>query len=259
MEEAAEIAREAGDLIAKRYRDRSVETETKADGSLVTEADLESDQLIRTRLAAVSSLPILSEEAAKAPYADRKEWSRFWLVDPLDGTRDFVQRTGDFCVCIGLIEKGEPVLGVVHAPMLETTWMSVRGGPVLRWQADQTMTLPAARPRHPPQVALVSRFHRKGGGTDRYLEALGVQEVEKFGSAIKFGKMAEGLADVYVRLGPTMEWDVGAGDCIVRSAGLEVVEPGSGTRLRYNKKELRNPSFIVRAPSEAPPPAPDEA
>jgi 3'(2'), 5'-bisphosphate nucleotidase len=259
LDEVAAVAHAAGALIATHYRAGPVEADTKADGTLVTAADVDADALIRARLPSVHTCPILSEEAAIAPWSERRKWSRFWLVDPLDGTRDFVRRTGDFCVCIGLIDEGEPVLGVVHAPMLDTTWMSVKDGPVIRWRGSERRTLPPAAPADPPRVALASRFHREGGGTDRYLQTLGIERVEKFGSAIKFGKMAESMADVYVRLGPTMEWDVGAGECIIRSAGLEIVVPGSGARIAYNKRELRNPSFIVRAPSSSPPPAPDAA
>jgi len=259
LQATAAVAEAAGTLIADHYRNGPTDAETKADGTLVTAADFASDALIRAQLPSVIRCPILSEESASPPWAVRAAWSRFWLVDPLDGTRDFVNRTGDFCVCISLIEDGEPVLGVIHAPMLETIWMSEKEGPVLRRRRGVEEELSPAAPARPPRVALASRLHREGGRTDRYLRRLGVERVDKCGSAIKFGKMAESAADVYVRLGPTMEWDVGAGDCIVRSAGLEVLVTGSGKPMAYNKKDLRNPSFIVRAPSAMPPPEPDAA
>jgi 3'(2'), 5'-bisphosphate nucleotidase len=251
-----DLAQRAGSAILGLYQDGPTEAQKKADGSPITEADLRSERILQAGLREIVDLPVLSEEQESIPMRDRANWTRFWLVDPLDGTRDFVQRTGDFSVCVALVENGRPVLGVIHAPVHDRTWSTVIGLGVSRRTGDDVRLLAPAQPDEPPRVALVSRFHRVGGGTDAYLRSLGVERTEPVGSAIKFGRMAEGSADVYVRLGPTMEWDVGAGDIIVREAGLELVSVPEGERLRYNTPSLENPHFIVRRPSSEPPRAP---
>lgn len=252
LEEMIEAAEAAGAVIRDLYDTLDTRSRTKDDGSPVTEADMASERLLRSRLAAIEPIPILSEER-KVSYEERASWKRFWLVDPLDGTRDYLGRTDDFAVCIALVDEGRPQVGVVHAPVHRTTWASSRDGPVLRVRDGARTVLPKPQPADPPKVALVSRFHRAGGGTDAYLQRLGVEDVEHVGSAIKFARMAEGLADTYVRLGPTMEWDVGAGECLVVASGLEVVSVPEGVEFAYNKEDLRNPSFIVRSPSSTRP------
>lgn len=245
------LAEQAGAEIARLYRSGDVDVRDKADGTPLTAADLAAEQILGGGLSARSDAPILSEETKAAPFEERRSWRTFWLVDPLDGTREFVNRTGEFAVSVALVSEGRPVLGIIHAPMLGVTWSALAGDGAYRRTGvgadDQRLgvrALPQAR------TALVSRSHRSGGRTDAYLEALGVEVTLPSGSAIKFGRMAEGAAHLYVRLGPTMEWDVAAGDCICREQGLEVVRVPEGTALDYNTETLVNPGFIVRDPSD---------
>jgi len=245
------LAEQAGAEIASLYQRGGVQLEDKADGTPLTEADLASERILTEGLRRWSADPIASEETAAAPHAERRGWTRFWLVDPLDGTREFVNRTGEFAVSVALVDGGRPVLGVIHAPMLGVTWSALTGVGAFRRTTvggDDTPLPPRASPAVP--TALVSRSHRSGGRTDAFLEAVGVREMIPAGSAMKFGFMAEGRADVYVRLGPTMEWDVAAGECICREQGLEVVRVPTGEPLDYNTETLVNPSFIVRDPKD---------
>ncbi|MGF1508762.1 MAG: 3'(2'),5'-bisphosphate nucleotidase CysQ [Myxococcota bacterium] len=257
LEAVASLTEEAGHAIMEVYG-TTIQTEAKSDGSPITEADLRSQTILAEALPRLLPVPLLSEEQEAVPIEARRSWNRFWLVDPLDGTKDFVQRTGDFSVCVALIEEGQPVLGVIHGPVSGTTWMARLGSGVRRRSIGaETVPVPPPSPSEPPKVGLVSRFHRAGGGTDAYLARLGIERTEPVGSALKFCRMAEGWADIYVRLGPTMEWDVGAGDIIVREAGLELVSIPEGARLAYNTETLRNPHFMVRRPSATPPLAPE--
>lgn len=256
-----ELAERAGREIAAIYRRGDAEVEDKADGTPLTEADLASERLLSAGLRERFAFPIASEETKTAPYDERRRWTTFWLVDPLDGTREFVNRTGEFAVAVALVHEGRPVMGVIHAPLLGVTWSAISGEGAFRREGvgaeDAKLgprVLPAAR------TALVSRSHRSGGKTDAYLERLGVADTRPSGSAIKFGHMAEGAAHLYVRLGPTMEWDVAAGDCICSEQGLEVVRIPEETPLDYNTESLVNPPFIVRGrddPSLKSLPSPD--
>lgn len=250
--DVVQVAERAGEAIVALYREGDTEVRDKADGTPLTAADLASERVIHEGLASRFDAPIASEESKSAPFAERSGWSRFWLVDPLDGTREFVNRTGEFAVSIALVAGGRPVFGVIHAPLLGVTWSARAGDGVWRrgTRGGRDERLPAPVPPR-QRTALVSRSHRSGGRTDRYLEQLGVEATHASGSAIKFGRMAEGAGHVYVRLGPTMEWDVAAGDCICREAGLEVVKIPSGAPLDYNTETLVNPPFIVRDPAEA--------
>ncbi len=245
-----ELARTAGDRVRELYERGGSAPTQKEDGTPITEADLASEAVLMAGLAEIHAVPILSEETKAAPFAERCRWSEFWLVDPLDGTKEFVNRTDEFAVIVALVSGGVPSLGVIHAPMLETTWSAVRGGGAY---VSSTGSERRLGPRTPPRdrTALVSRSHRSGGSTDRYLERLGVERCEGVGSAIKFGRMAEGEAHLYLRLGPTMEWDVAAGDCLCREQGLEVVSVPSGVALPYNTETLVNPPFVVRDPKDA--------
>lgn len=243
------LAERAGREIAELYRRNELESWDKSDGTPLTAADLASERVLSEGLARWG-WPILSEETKTAPFEERRGWRRFWLVDPLDGTREFVNRTGEFAVSVALVDEGRPVLGVIHAPMTETTWSAWTGAGAYRRIAggDEAPLGPRALPE--ARTALVSRSHRSGGRTDQYLEQLEVQVTEPSGSAIKFGRMAEGAGHLYVRLGPTMEWDVAAGDCICREQGLEVVVVPTGAPLAYNTESMVNPPFIVRDPND---------
>ena len=244
MEAVNEVALRAAAVVRERYRAGDTWVRAKADGSPVTGADLAADAILRDGLTALeSAIPYLSEEHEIPAYEVRRRWPRYWLVDPLDGTKEFVNRTGEFTVNVALIELGEPVLGVVAAPAAgllyyaragEGAWKREGDDPPLRLRS--TLSSPSD-----PLRVVESRSH-PSPALEAFLEPLNVVERVKSGSSLKFCVVAEGRADVYPRLGPTMEWDVAAGDCIHRNSGHPEPHPGT---LRYNKPSLRNGGFVV--------------
>jgi len=244
LEAVRRLALEAGEAILHVYVG-DFDIVAKSDHSPVTEADLAAHRLIEAGLRALApGLPVLSEEGADIPYATRQRWQRYWLVDPLDGTREFIKRNGEFTVNIALIEGGEAVLGVVHAPALGLTYGARRGGGAWKWADSQPLRIHArSRATTPPCVA-ASRSHADGR-LQAYLDALGEHTRLNMGSALKSCLVAEGAADLYPRLGPTSEWDTAAAQCIVEEAGGFVTDTAM-RRLRYNDKEsLLNPEFFV--------------
>jgi 3'(2'), 5'-bisphosphate nucleotidase len=241
------IARAAGEEIMRVYRSEFAVSH-KQDRSPLTEADLAAERRIAAGLAALTpAIPMLGEESVATTESLRRGWQRLWLVDPLDGTREFVKRNGEFTVNIALIEDHVPVLGVIYAPARELLYTAARGCGAKRVGADGAATPIHARVPAPavPRVA-GSRSHR-GGGLARALERLGPHELVSIGSALKFGMLAEGAVDLYLRDGPTSEWDTAAGQAIATEAGARVVDL-AGRPLRYNARDtLINPSFAAWA------------
>jgi len=247
LPEVREIARAAGTEILAIYAEPFT-AETKADGSPVTAADHAAHHLILARLRALTpDIPVISEESRETPYAVRRDWPRFWCVDPLDGTREFVKRNGEFSVNIALVEQGQPVLGVVYAPVLDLAYAAYRGGAAAMWKAGTQTPLHANHYAGGGARVAASRSHR-GPDVDEMLRRLeaaqGPCEIVSMGSALKFGLVAEGRADVYPRLGPTGEWDTAAAQCVVEAAGGRVLTL-DGKPLRYNKPSLLNPWFLA--------------
>jgi len=245
-ERVAAIARRAGREILDVYAQGESARTLKEDASPLTAADLRSHRLIVSALAALTpAVPVLSEEAARATYAERARWARHWLVDPLDGTREFLARNGEFTVNIALIAGHAPVLGVVHVPVSDTTYRGIPGEGAWRQvgaAAAQAVHV-AARAADPVRV-VGSRSHR-GDSLEGFLARLGAHELKPVGSSLKFCMIAEGAADVYPRLGPTSEWDTAAAHAVVVGAGGTVVEL-DGQPLRYNTRaELLNPFFVA--------------
>ena len=242
---AIALAEAAGRAILEVYA-RDFDVAAKDDRSPLTEADLASHHLLVDGLKALApDVPVLSEEGADLAWSTRRGWSRLWLVDPLDGTREFVKKNGEFCVCIALVEDSEPVLGVLHAPVSGVTWSAERGQAAWKRDAsghERRLFVKTPAP-HPLRVA-ASRSHRDAR-TDALLQALPAAEPVAMGSAIKFGLLAEGALDVYPRFGPTSEWDTAAGQCIVEAAGGAVLGL-DGEPLRYNQRpSLLNGDFIA--------------
>jgi 3'(2'), 5'-bisphosphate nucleotidase len=237
------IAREAGAAAMRRYQDPGAVT-AKADRSPLTEADRASHEIIVTALGAWDpGTPVLSEEGVIPPWEERRGWSRFWLVDPLDGTKEFLQHNGEFTVNIALIEAGEPVLGVVYAPALDLLYAAGAGHGSWKYQAGsgpQRLWGPDGRPDR-ALVVVESRSHGSEA-LERYLRTVHVARRMKVGSSLKFGLVAEGAADLYPRFGPTMEWDVAAGDCVWRDAARE---GRRASPLTYNKPDLANGDFVI--------------
>ncbi len=241
------IAREAGEAILQHYR-AGVEAETKDDGSPVTAADHAAEAVILPALRALTpDIPIVSEEAASGGTIPDISGGRFWLVDPLDGTREFLSGNGEFTVNIGLVGPDGPKLGVVHAPAIAVTYAGVVGDGAFRLKGDAEPEPISVRA--PPVAGLTvvaSRRHGSGDALDRFLTDLTVADRITAGSAMKFGLVAAGEADVYPRFGPTMEWDTAAGHAVVLAAGGRV-ERTDGGRLTYGRVAdgFLNPFFVA--------------
>ncbi|MFK7887192.1 MAG: 3'(2'),5'-bisphosphate nucleotidase CysQ [Gammaproteobacteria bacterium] len=238
------IARDAGARILEVYA-TDFDVEHKGDESPLTAADLAAHRCIVDGLAKLDvSYPVLSEESREQPFAERADWNPYWLVDPLDGTKEFVNRNGEFTVNIALIQDHAPVLGVVHVPVTGVTYFAANDHGAFKQDGEAAPTPISVhdQPRTPRVVG--SRSHR-GELVDKYLANLGEHEMVPMGSSLKFCVVAEGGADVYPRLGLTSEWDTAAAHAVVNAAGGRVVQL-DGRDLDYNAKEdILNPHFVV--------------
>ncbi|MEM7082216.1 MAG: 3'(2'),5'-bisphosphate nucleotidase CysQ [Pseudomonadota bacterium] len=238
-----DIACGAGRRILDVY-DSDFNVEHKADESPLTAADLAAHTYIVEQLQALTpDIPILSEESATIEWETRRDWDPYWLVDPLDGTKEFVKRNGEFTVNIALIRDHAPVLGVVHVPVSGDTYCGdTQSGAFLIHEDDRTTI--QVRPCKETPVVVGSRSHR-GALLDEYLSRLGPHEMTPMGSSLKLCLVAAGRADLYPRLGPTSEWDTAAAHAVVSAAGGQVVDL-NGSPLRYNAKaDILNPHFFV--------------
>ncbi|MGQ4810043.1 3'(2'),5'-bisphosphate nucleotidase CysQ [Candidatus Entotheonellaceae bacterium PAL068K] len=251
--EGQKIARAAADTLLMIYNRTEVQVEMKADSSPLTQADLAAHHDIVTRLQALTpDIPILSEESQSIDYDQRRDWATFWLVDPLDGTREFIQRNGEFTINIALVHAHRPVLGVVHIPVRQVTYGAAEGQGAFKTDGNDTVTLQANQSLGATLQVVASRSHA-GADTRAFLDNLRQDydlKVVSKGSALKLCMVAEGSADLYPRLGPTMEWDTAAAQCVVEQAGGHVTTL-EGEPLRYNKENLLNPFFMVASPATA--------
>ncbi len=238
------IAREAGEAIMAIYRD-SFDVSHKADASPLTAADLAAHRVILEGLRRLTpAWPVLSEEASDIPWQTRENWHTYWLVDPLDGTREFIKRNGEFTVNIALIEQNEPIFGVVQAPVTGEIWHAEQGRHAYRRRGEVDELLRTRAPAHPPLKVAASRSHRDLR-TESVLARMGGIEEVSLGSSLKFCRIAEGALDVYPRFGPTSEWDTAAAQCILEAAGGALLAP-DGRAFRYNRREtLLNGDFIA--------------
>ena len=241
------LARAAGREIMRVYAG-AFETQRKADGSPVTLADHAAEALIVAGLTRLDpGVPILSEELVAAGQVPVVADAPFWCVDPLDGTKEFVARTDEFVVCIARIERRVPVLGVVHAPVEDATYAGAGAGTALKVDASGARRAIAVRAAPSDgAVAHDSRSHRDGAELDAWLARHNVRERRICGSALKFGLVAEGAADLYVRFGATSEWDTAAGHAVLEAAGGSVATLDGGGPLHYAKPRFLNGGFIAR-------------
>lgn len=238
-----EVAREAG-AAAMAFYGGEVDVTRKADRSPVTAADHAAHAVIVPALVALDpAVPVVSEEGEIPDARTRAGWTRFWLVDPLDGTKEFLQRNGEFTVNIALVERGEPVLGVIYAPALDLLYYAGRGLGAWKREGGGPPARITSRPPLPGHALRVaeSRSH-PSKELEAWLATVPVAERVPAGSSLKFCWVAEGRADVYPRFGPTMEWDVAAGDCIFRNSGAAAPRRSP---LAYNQPELRNQGFVI--------------
>ena len=244
LEAARRAALRAGEAILEVYA-TAFDVQQKTDNTPVTAADLAAERIIVTMLTeAAPEIPIASEELVEAeglpPWA-----SRFWVVDPLDGTKEFIARNGEFAVLIALVEDGIPVLGVVHGPALGVTYAAYGPGTATRQTNGGRPEPICAGPPGPGGLVVIhSRSHENSRRLGEFLQSLPVRERKKCGSALKFGVIAAGEADLYPRFGTTMEWDTAAGQAILEAAGGRV-ETLAGTPLRYGKPGLKNDGFLA--------------
>ncbi|MFA7522173.1 MAG: 3'(2'),5'-bisphosphate nucleotidase CysQ [Halothiobacillaceae bacterium] len=241
------IAEDAGVAIMTLY-EQDFSVERKADSSPVTEADLVANQLIAEQLAGLDGgWPVLTEEEEAPAWGLRREWKRYWLVDPIDGTREFIKRNGEFSVNIALIDAGDPVLGVVLAPAFGLEYAALRG--MGAWRYDDGKGYPIrVRPVADPPTLALSRSHagrREMQLIETFSRPGAEAHVLRCGSSLKTCLVAEGKADLYPRLGPTSEWDTAASQCVLEAAGGFLTDL-AGQPLRYNTREsLLNPMFVA--------------
>lgn len=243
LADVIKVADEASERVLHIY-ESDFKVSYKEDESPLTAADVASHEVIVKGLRNISrDIPILSEEGADIPWDERRHWSRFWLVDPVDGTKEFTQRTGEFTVNIALIEDGEPVLGVVTVPALKEAFWGVKGqGAHRRDRSGRLHELRVAERRSTRRV--VASKNHLNAETKAFIEKLGDHELIQAGSSLKFCRIAEGRADIYPRLGPTSEWDTAAAHAVLSAAGGKV-HTLDGKPLRYGKENLLNPHFVA--------------
>lgn len=265
---AIDAALKAGEQILSIYDDPAsdFEIERKADNSPLTVADRKAHEIISGVLNK-TPFPILSEEGKHLDYSVRREWDMLWIVDPLDGTKEFIKRNGEFTVNIALVKDSVPVLGVIYVPVKKELYFAVEGegaykisgltalandGVTLTQMIRESERIPLDN-LHDHFIVVASRSHLSPE-TEEYIAGLkkehGSIEMISSGSSIKICLVAEGMADVYPRFAPTMEWDTAAGHAIARAAGMEVYQSGTNEPLRYNKEDLLNPWFIVERKRE---------
>ncbi len=247
LKEVIGIAKEAGEAMLEIYYDaQDVEISRKDDDSPLTKADLASHHIIVDALKKLDpNTPIISEESGIPDYEERKDWTKFWIVDPLDGTKEFIKKNGEFTVNIALIEDGQPIMGVVYVPDKRTMYYAEKEkGSYKQVGTDAPERIYSTdNKKNEALIAVQSRSH----GSEKLItqlkeKGLTVEETIPAGSSIKFCLVAEGEADIYPRMGPTMEWDVAAGDAVYRYSARKGVHTSP---LTYNKSDLKNGSFLI--------------
>ncbi|MDD2719884.1 MAG: 3'(2'),5'-bisphosphate nucleotidase CysQ [Gallionella sp.] len=245
LNEVVMISRMAGSAIMEKYLDPDNQVSSKSDNSPLTAADLAADAAINSGITSLGyDWPMLSEESSKISFNIRKQWGRYWLIDPLDGTKEFIRRNGEFTVNIALIEKGIPILGVVYAPAMDVCYFAAVGVGAFVRRNGEVKKIKTNTQVEGELLKVVSSRSHSDARTEALLEKLGECFCVSMGSSLKLCLVAEGLADFYPRLGPTMEWDTAAAHAIVSCAGGRVCD-SDGVELNYNKSNLHNPEFFV--------------
>lgn len=239
IEKIRRLSEQAGEEIMKYYRGGNWTVSTKTDESPLTQADLAANDIIIEGLKQLTNEPIVSEESDPASASAPGE-APFWLVDPLDGTRDFVNRLDSFVVCIARVVRCYPVLGVIHSPVTGETWWAEAGRGAYSSKGKRLMH----RGKREVLIAAGSRSH-PSDRMQKFYDMFSIQEVHRYGSALKFCRLAEGDIDLYPRFGPTSEWDTAAGQVIAEESGCKVIEVSSAERLRYGKPGFANQGGFV--------------
>lgn len=245
--EVGTIARQAGAEILKIYESADFGVETKADDSPLTLADQASNAVINHELQKLSlQAPIISEENKEVSYEERRQYARFWMVDPLDGTKEFIKRNGEFTVNIALVEGHRPILGVVYTPARDELFFAVQGQGAFQVEGDQETRIQAASYQlTDPGLKIVASRSHLNDETKAFMEQFTAPEIVSAGSSLKLLLLATGQAHIYPRLAPTMEWDICAAQVILEEAGGKVLQQENKEPLVYNKENLRNPFFVA--------------
>jgi 3'(2'), 5'-bisphosphate nucleotidase len=243
LEQLVAISHEAG-AAAMRYYTEQISVDLKLDGSPVTLADHAANEVIAAGLANIRScIPVISEESTFPPFEERRSWRRYWLVDPLDGTKEFLHHNGEFTVNIALIEDGVPALGVVYAPAIQVTYLAAAGfGSWKRSGQGEATRLAGPSSPGPEGIVIVESRSHPSEELETFLASVKVARRVKAGSSLKFGLVAEGAAHLYPRFGRTFDWDVAAGDCVWRNATHGHPRPSP---LQYNSETMTNPGFVI--------------
>lgn len=246
--EVAKIAKKAGDVILKIYNEADdFQIQQKDDNSPLTMADKAANDVICEGLEKLNvQYPIISEENKSIDYEVRKDYDYYWLVDPLDGTKEFIKRNGEFTVNIALVHNQRPVMGVVYAPVLEEMYYAVKGEGAFIVKGDETEKLSASVfSRKDKNLGVVCSRSHLNDLTQQFVDELDEPNLVATGSSLKFLILAKGTAHLYPRLAPTMEWDTGAAQIVLEEAGGKVLQAENGEPLLYNKENLLNPFFIA--------------
>ena len=245
MAVAKEAAIDAGRAILAIYETEEFGVESKGDNSPLTKADKAAHGVI-ARYLDKTGIPVLSEEGKDVPFEERRKWEYFWLVDPLDGTKEFIKRNGEFTVNIALVHEQKVIAGVVYTPVTQKLyWGMVGEGAYLEYEG-KAVPLKGSEQKKGPVRVVASRSHMSEE-TQEFINQYASSEIVSMGSSLKFMVLAEGNADVYPRFGPTMEWDTGAAQAVLEAAGGSVIDNETNQPLVYNKEVLRNNFFVARA------------
>lgn len=245
LDPVIQIAYQAGKVIMEVY-DEGFSVEEKPDHTPVTEADMAANKVIESKLKELTPhLPILTEEDSPPSFEQRKTWPRYWLVDPLDGTREFIKRNGEFTVNIALIDGDESVMGVVYAPVIGVLYYAAKGQGAFKQASTNEPKAISVREKCSGKTVVACGRSQPTEEMQNFIKNLGEHEIIRVGSALKTCLVAEGKADIYARLGPTCEWDTAAAHCVLEEAGGAITDTNM-QRLRYNTKDdLHNPHFFV--------------
>ncbi|MEJ7684610.1 MAG: 3'(2'),5'-bisphosphate nucleotidase CysQ [Segetibacter sp.] len=251
LELAKKAALQAGKAILEVYASGDFGVEMKSDHSPLTLADKAAHAIIASDLQE-SGLPLLSEEGSHTRYEDRKNWDWFWLVDPLDGTKEFIKRNGEFTVNIALVHKNTPVAGVIYAPCIDILYYGSKETGVYKIEKDKQVQLSFISKKRTieelqqkEQITIVASKSHMNEETKAFIDQFRNANLSSMGSSLKLMLLAEGVADIYPRLAPTMEWDTAAAHALLRSLNMGVYQTDLQTELLYNKEDLLNPFFIA--------------
>lgn len=247
VSEIINVARDAGAGILRIYESGDIGLEIKDDESPLTRADLFSNELILSRLGELApEVPVISEEGSKIPFSVRSEWNKFFLVDPLDGTKSFVKRNGEFTVNIALVEGGVPVMGVIYSPLTDTLYFALKGnGAYRRKGLNSPVRIMTSQPKPMKDLVAVASLSHRSESLEEFLSADIFGQSVSASSSLKFCLVAEGRADIYPRFTPLWEWDTAAGHAIMLEAGGRVMDPTGQRELAYNKESLLHDGLLT--------------